>query len=100
MGKAIIKVLFLEDDAGDARLVQMMLEQAAPAEFALSIVPRLGDALKLLAQGGFDIVLSDLDVPDSKGLGTFLRLYGQAAGIPVIVFSGLADEQVAIQAVQ
>lgn len=100
MGKTIIKILFLEDDPGDARLLQMMLDQAAPGEFALSLVPRLGDALTLLGKGSFDMILSDLDVPDSKGLGTFLQFCSRSPGIPIIVLSGLADESVAMQAVQ
>jgi DNA-binding NtrC family response regulator len=100
MEKKNIKVLYLEDDAGDARLIQMMLDQAAPGEFTLSIVPRLGDALKLLGKGSFDLVLSDLDVPDSRGLETFLQIHAQSPGIPIIVLSGLADYSVALQAVQ
>jgi pilus assembly protein CpaE len=94
------KLLFLEDDAGDARLFEMMLLQIAPGEFEVKRVERLGDARRLLATDRFDVILSDLFVPDSKGLNTFTQLKDHAGGAPVVVFSSLDDEATATSAVQ
>jgi CheY-like chemotaxis protein/nitrogen-specific signal transduction histidine kinase len=95
-----IEVLLLEDDAGDARLFQATLENAAPGQFKLTVAPRLSEALDLLQSRAFQIVLTDLNLPDSSGIDTFRRIRTQAASIPVLIWSGLADEAMAIAAVQ
>lgn len=95
-----IRVLLLEDDAGDARLAQIMLDQGAAGQFELTCVTRLADALQCLQGHTFDVILSDLAVPDSKGLGTFEKLQAQAPNLPIVVLSGLDDENTAMKAVQ
>jgi Flp pilus assembly CpaE family ATPase len=100
MNDKAIRVLLLEDDPGDARLLQMMLTQGGPGQFEVTRAERLDEALRLLAQNSTDIILCDLLVPDSRGLGTFGQLYAQAPHVPVVVMSGLADETVAVEAVQ
>jgi Flp pilus assembly CpaE family ATPase len=94
------RILLLEDDPGDARLLRMMLEQAAAGQFELTRVERLSDALRLLGNATFEVILADLLVPDSRGLATFSQLQAQAPHVPIVVFSGLMDESVAIRAVQ
>jgi MinD-like ATPase involved in chromosome partitioning or flagellar assembly/CheY-like chemotaxis protein len=94
-----VQTLLLEDDAEDARLLQMLLRQAAPGQFDVATVPRLGEALQRLEQGHFDLVLSDLHVPDSSGLNTLRQLHARAPGVPIVVLSTLADDEVAVQAV-
>jgi DNA-binding response OmpR family regulator len=101
MSSSPLKVLLLEDDAADAKLLQMMLHQAAPDQFQLTVASRLVEAQELLRKGAFDLVLSDLDLPDSRGLSTFLQLYARTPdSTAVVVLSGLSDEAVAATAVQ
>jgi DNA-binding response OmpR family regulator len=95
-----IRILLVEDDAEDARLYQVMLKNEAPEEFQLLRVGRLADALAALKGNGCDLVLSDLGLPDSQGLPTFLSLKAQAPKVPIVVLSGREDEEFAVKAVQ
>jgi DNA-binding response OmpR family regulator len=94
-----IRVLLVEDDPEDARLFQAMLAHEAKGEFQMARVGRLAEALGKLNDQGYDIVLSDLGLPDSQGLRTFLSLKGQAPKLPIVVLSGLEDEEFALKAV-
>ena len=100
MATVPIEVLLLEDDEEDSLLLQATLERVAPGQFRFTLVPCLNDALDLLQTRVFDIVLTDLNLPDSLGIDTFRRIRMRAALIPVLVWSGLADEGMAIEAVQ
>ena len=95
-----IKVLLIEDNPGDARLIQEMLAQVKDVIFDLEHIDRLFTGLKRLGEGGIDIVLLDLSLPDSKGLETFTEVHSQTPTVPIIVLSGLADEEIAVKAVQ
>jgi signal transduction histidine kinase len=94
-----LQVLLVEDNPGDARLIQEMLREAGPA-YPLHRVDRLVPGLEYLAANGADVVLLDLSLPDAQGLDTFRRTRDAAPGVPIVVLSGLADETVAVQAVQ
>jgi signal transduction histidine kinase len=95
-----IRVLLLEDDPDDAFLLQGVLEGSAPGQFAIEHVTRLGEAVERLAQDPPDVVLSDLNVPDSHGLDTFLGIRNAGSNVPIVVLTGLDDEAVAVHAVQ
>ncbi|MGD9100887.1 MAG: GAF domain-containing protein [Anaerolineae bacterium] len=95
-----IRVLLIEDNPGDARLLREMLAQATSAQFELTHIERLGEALQRLDKTVFDLILLDLSLPDSQGFETFAQLYGQAPGAPIIVLSGLDDEALAVRAVR
>ena len=94
-----IRALLIEDNPGDARLIEMMLAEADRESFEVRHVDRLEDGLRELGAGGIDVVLSDLSMPDSHGLDTFLRLHTRAPHVPIIVLSGLNDTTVALNAV-
>jgi sigma-B regulation protein RsbU (phosphoserine phosphatase) len=94
-----LRVLLVEDNPGDSRLIQLMLEDAGDGLFDVETVDHLEGALNRLNQGGIGLVLCDLSLPDSHGLETFTRLHAQAAHVPIIVLSGLNDTTLALQAV-
>ena len=94
-----LKVLLIEDNPGDARLIELMLADAGRDLFELESVERLSQGLERLSAGGIAVVLSDLSLPDSQGLQTFSRLHAQAPTVPIIVLSGLNDTTLAVQAV-
>ncbi|HYV27719.1 MAG TPA: SpoIIE family protein phosphatase [Candidatus Eisenbacteria bacterium] len=96
---ARIKVLLIEDNPGDARLIEIMISDEGGDLFEIEQVERLEMGLKRLAQGGIGVVLSDLSLPDSHGLNTFNRLHMKAPEVPIIVLSGLNDTTLAVQAV-
>ena len=94
-----IRVLLIEDNPMDVRLIGIMLRDSAPTLFQLEQVDRLEAGLQQLSAERFDLVLVDLSLPDSHGLETFSRVYSRAPKVPIIVLSGLADETVAVSAV-
>lgn len=94
-----IRVLLIEDNPGDARLIEVMLKEADGATFEVRRAERLEQALGELGTGGIDVVLSDLSLPDSQGMETFQRLHSRAPHCPIIVLSGLNDTNTALKAV-
>lgn len=95
-----IKILLLEDNPGDARLIQEMLSEARGAQLHLKCVDRLSTGLEHLAAEFFDIIMLDLSLPDSLGFDTFIRVHAQVPKVPIIILSGLDDELMAVKAVQ
>src|SRR5690349_5925350 len=95
----VLKVLLIEDNAIDARLIQIMLAESGFGLFVLERADRLSTGLARLAQGDIGLALVDLSLPDSHGLGTFKRVYAAAPKVPIIVMSGLDDQTVAVSAV-
>jgi len=100
MANKPISVLLIEDNPGDARLIQEMLAEAHWGRVKLECVDRLSAGLERLAEGGLDCVLLDLTLPDSTGLDTFERVHAHAPEIAIVIISGLGDEALAIKAVK
>jgi two-component system cell cycle response regulator len=94
-----IRALLIEDNPGDARLIEMALSETRAAFFQLEKVERLSDGLERLAAGGIDVLLLDLSLPDSHGIETFERVAAEAPGVPIVVLSGMSDEQLGARAV-
>jgi PAS domain S-box-containing protein len=95
-----IKVLLVEDNPGDVRLIREMLKEAKPALAALEDAPSLLTAVERLAKGGIDAVLLDLGLPDSQGISTFVELHNQFPRTPIVVLTGATDEKLGLQAVR
>lgn len=96
---ARLKVLLIEDNPGDARLIQLMLAADGEQLFEVEVVERLEAGVRRLASGGVGLCLLDLSLPDSHGLETFARLHARAPETPILVLSGLDDTTLAVQAV-
>jgi len=73
-----IRVLLIEDNPGDARLVKEMLSETQVAEFDLIWVDRLATGLQRLTEERVDVVLLDLSLPDSQGFQTFSSVHERA----------------------
>ncbi len=94
-------VLLIEDNPGDARLIQEMLEEDSHDHFRLwRQADRLSSGLDCLAQGDIGMVLLDLSLPDSYGLETFSTMFARAPELPIIVLTGTDDEVMALSAVK
>jgi len=93
-----IEVLLVEDNPGDARLVRESLAEVRSRRFNLTHVDRLEDALRRLERDQYDVVLLDLLLQDSQRLGTLMEIHTQAPKVPIVVFTGLADEVVGLWA--
>jgi len=91
-------VLVIEDSAVQFELVARDLRKADGVDFRPVRADCLSEGLQRLDAGGIDVVLLDLNLPDSRGLDTFLTLRAGAPGVPVIVLTGIDDEEFAIRA--
>jgi diguanylate cyclase (GGDEF)-like protein len=96
-----IRILLVEDNMGDARLLRETLRDAGePGWFELTHVTRLEEGLVRMTTSRFDIVLLDLSLPDAHGLETLSRARAHCGGTPIVVMTGTNDETLAIKAVQ
>src|SRR5438045_8197856 len=95
-----IRVLLVEDNQGDARLIQELLRDAGANQVTLVHADLLSTGLACIAEGGITAVLLDLSLPDSHGLDTLSRVYSQAPRVPILVLTGHDDEALGLEAVQ
>ncbi|MDO8249257.1 MAG: EAL domain-containing protein [Rhodoferax sp.] len=95
------RILLIEDNPGDARLIEHMLEQAQGLVYELTWVDNLTDGIAHLQTKPTDVLLLDLGLPESSGLDTLQILLARVPAAPtLVVLSGLSDENIAVQAVQ
>jgi CheY-like chemotaxis protein len=95
-----IRVLQVEDDAGEVRLVHEMLRRAEGVTYQITNAGCLQEALDRLRDSAFDVILLDLTLPDSRELNTFHRVKVEAFDTPLIVLSGYGDREFARAAVR
>ena len=94
-----IAILLVEDNIGDSRLIREMLSEVRGVTFDLKCANRLQVGLGQLSEGGIDVVLLDLGLPDSQGLETLSRTYAHAPRTPIVVLTTIDDESLGTQAV-
>jgi signal transduction histidine kinase/DNA-binding response OmpR family regulator len=95
-----IHLLLVEDSPTDALFLQEALAQVPSAQFRLTHRERLAEALDHLSQEPCDVILLDLGLPDSQGLGTLVKLLEQTPRTPIVVLTGLEDEALGVQLIQ
>jgi response regulator RpfG family c-di-GMP phosphodiesterase len=95
-----MNILMLEDNPGDARLIQELLRTVEGARCHFEQADRLAHGIERLKTNSIDIVLLDLGLKDSQGIDTLQSLSTYAAKLPVIVMTGLDDEITAVMALQ
>ncbi|MBF0311000.1 MAG: response regulator [Magnetococcales bacterium] len=108
MGNPVIQALLIEDDAPFAELLQIWLEDemakgrgfSLGASIRLHPVGTMAEARQVMEHGSYQVILADLNLPDSKGLATCEPWLKQPCQTPVIVLSNLDDESLAMQAVR
>lgn len=101
----MLKLLLIEDNPGDARLIRELLAEGSQVwtlaePFEMRHAETLAEGLMILRDHPMDEVLLDLSLPDSQGFDTFTAVRLRAPHVPVVVLSGLADEELAIRAVR
>ena len=95
-----VKILVVEDNPADVRLVEWSFSKTEVDQYELTPVGTLDKALKCLDEESFDLVLLDLGLPDSQGLDTFEKMKNECPEVPVVILSGLDDESLALRAVR
>lgn len=96
----MLSVLIVEDNPADVLLIKEYLSERKDMDFDISEASTLDSAISLIMHHDFDVILLDLFLHDSAGLDTVRKVITTSPDIPVIVLTGLQDEEVAVQAVR
>ncbi len=94
------KVLLVEDMLMIAKVTEQMLKKALNTKYTVLHKARMADTLEVLKQEDFDIILLDLNLPDSRELETVSRVIRVAPEIPIIVLTATNDDAIGLKAVQ
>jgi PAS domain S-box-containing protein len=97
---AIIRVLLVEDDPAEMRVLQDALSETPEVRFELSCAQRLGAALGNLQASGADVILLDLGLADVDGIAAVRSLYAAAPSVPIIVLTGEEERLMPLRAMQ
>jgi two-component system cell cycle sensor histidine kinase/response regulator CckA len=89
-----IKILLIEDNLGDTYLIEENLEEFADFSYEIKNVETLNEALSVLNNQPFDVILLDLVLPDSHGINTFLSIHNINPLVPIIILTGVSDKTI------
>ncbi len=98
-----VKVLMVEDNQSDVRVIERLLSQSSQPSFEIEVSDRVGAGLEYLSSGVMpDVILLDLSLPDSdpERLDSLHRIHHAAPGIPIIIMTGMGDQAIATRAVR
>jgi len=87
-----ISALLIEDNPIHVRLLQALLQEAKDPAIHVAVANDLATGLERLHVGDIDVLLLDLVLPDSQELATFERVHAELPNLPVIILTGLDDE--------
>src|SRR3990172_828068 len=94
-----IRVLLVEDNPADVRLLREILSEYENIQFEITFTDRLSTAIEYLGRGNTDVILLDLSLPDSSGLDTVRETVAAAPHVPIVVLTDFRDETPAVEAV-
>jgi signal transduction histidine kinase len=94
-----LRILLVEDNPGDARLLREFLRDGT-LPFELTHAERLTEARRALRERPVDVILLDLSLPDASGMETVRGMLAAADNVPILVLTGLDDQELAVRAVQ
>lgn len=94
------RLLLVEDNEADARLIREALDEAIVKPGQVTHVHRLAEALGAIAAEDFDVILFDLSLPDGRGLNTIEQLRAKAPHVALVVLTGVDDEGLALMSLQ
>jgi PAS domain S-box-containing protein len=102
MDKKLIKVLLVEDDPVDRKVVERALAKTTSyhVRFNVDAVATMSEAAEGLRTKDYDVLLLDLNLPDSKGVDTVKEIRKINSGIPVIVLTGIVDEETGLETIK
>lgn len=87
-------ILYIDDDSGLCRLLQKRLARVA---YAVAVAQDGQDGLDVFANGAYDVVITDYNMPGIDGLEVLRRLKDK---VPVVILTGQGDEKVAVTAMK
>ena len=88
-----LSILLVEDNPTDAMLLEQSLKlQEDDLPFTLDHADRLQTGIEMAQAKTYDIILLDLSLPDSGGLATFQNMFGAVSKVPIVILTGLDDQ--------
>ncbi|MBL1141244.1 MAG: EAL domain-containing protein [Proteobacteria bacterium] len=100
MSPRTIKLLLIEDNPVDSRLLKELLYDAVPGKHNVVMAYTINGAIELMHDHEFDIIVTDLNLPDANDVGIISRIQAINSNIPIVVMSGQADAELALEIVQ
>jgi DNA-binding response OmpR family regulator len=95
-----ISILVIEDNPGDARLIEEYLKMDTSVNYSISFTSTLAESLNTLSNQKFDVVLVDLGLPDSQGIYTFQEIINASPRSPIVIITGTDNENIGIEAIR
>ena len=95
-----LRGLLVEDDPAGAELVKLLVEDGPGPRLDLQVAETMAEAKRHLAEGGWDVVLLDLSLPDAQGMDTIAQVVAAGPDVPIVVLTGDDDEAVAVSSVR
>jgi PAS domain S-box-containing protein len=95
-----ITLLVVEDNPGDARLIEEYLKTDTTANYLISFATTLDKTLETLSNKKFDVILVDLGLPDSQGIYTFNEIISASPKSPIVIVTGTDNETLGIEAIR
>ena len=100
MEREQIRVLMVEDNPGDARLVEEYLRASELVDFQVTWARRLEEATEKVGSTEYDVILLDLGLPGISGLETFSDMFFFSGDVPIVILTGRSDQTLALTALQ
>lgn len=101
MHKELIKLLLVDDDAGDRKMVKLALSQFSDTiNFDIETAETLSETVENLKNKNYDVVILDLGLPDSRGVDTVQKTHEANPDVPIVVLTGLANEETGLKALE
>ena len=100
MTRQHLHILLVEDNPGDADLIKETLADSTLFHFRFTGVARMSEALVVLTRETVDLILLDLNLPDSNGIATVREINEKALDIPIVVLTGTDDPQLGVEAIK
>ncbi|MEI9946510.1 MAG: response regulator [Chitinophagaceae bacterium] len=96
----VTQIMVIEDNLPDFILLREYINLIMPGENNISYVSNLQEVIQKADENTPDLVFLDLNLPDSNGLETFLKVHELFSFVPIIILSGQTDTEIALQAIQ
>ncbi len=95
-----VNILLIEDNPGDIRILKELLAEAVDFKHSFYSASTLSEGLKIIEDNQFNMILLDLNLPDSSGIETVIKVKEKVQNIPIIVLTGLDDAKLARSIIQ
>lgn len=100
MGTEPTTLLLIDSKPEDVESISRLLSEPGDGQFRIEVASHLSTALERLRRGGIDVLLLDMDLPDSQGVKSFLAVGAEAPHLPVVLLTTCSREAVAVKALR